>query len=284
MFMQATAGLMVSCLEVGMALPEHILTLNTEVAKRADRSDPAWRYYETMVMLTNFRAHVKCGDISDPSEILAQALEIDIAALAICANAPSLYKYETIYTSAEPGLIFAGRYHLYQNYMSASVWNGMRAIRMMLQEIVRDTLAKLYSSRPSSPADEHFTAQYQASTDTLYQLQSDIIASVPQHLGYAPTSPKSGKASGHNFPWSNFNSRAVTPVQSIKSTSVGPPMIRAFGGYTLPWAIYLAGSVDIATEPIQKWAIETLQRIGRSMGIQQAIVLADKLSTGNTGV
>ena len=283
LFMQATVGLMVSCLQVGMALPEHILALNAEVAKHADLSDPAWRYYETMALLTNFRAHVRRGIISDPQAILAKALEIDKAALSICANAPSVYEYKTIYTNAEPIIIFAGCYHVYQDYTSAMVWNGMRTIRMMLQETIRDALLKLHSSRPLFSIDERYAVQYQASTITLYRLQSDIIASVPQHLGYAPTKSTPGGLSGHSFPWTHFHSRKITSLHSSKSKPAGPPMIRAFGGYTLPWALYLAGTVDIATEPVQEWVIGTLQRIGRSMGIQQAIVLADTLKKERTG-
>lgn len=293
MFMQATASLMVSCLEVGMALPDHIMALNAEVAKRADLSDPAWRYYETMALLTNFRAHVRHGIISDPQKILVGALEIDSCAMSICTNAPSVYEYKVFYTDAEPGIVFAGRYHIYQDYMSATVWNGMRAVRMILQEIIRDAALKLHYLRPPYSIDEQrYKAQYQASTDILYQLQSDIIASVPQHLGYAATTTKNKKSSSggmvrghHRFPWSNFNNcTAATSPRSLKSQSAATPMIRAFGGYTLPWAIFQAGDVDIATEPIQKWVIGTLQTIGRSMGIQQAIVLADKLEKKNTGV
>lgn len=284
MFMQATIGLTVSCLEVGMALPDHIMALNAKVAKHADLSDPAWRYYETMVLLTNFRAHVKSGSISDPEKILATAREIDRAALSICANAPTVYQYQTIYTNAEPGIVFAGCYHVYQDYLSATVWNGMRTIRMMLQEIIRDALLKLHSSRPLSSVDDQYTTQYQAATNTLYQLQSDIIASVPQHLGYPRAKSKSGGIPGHSFPWSHFNKRTVTPFHSLKSNSTGPPMIRSFGGYGLPWAIYLAGVVDIATEPVQKWVIGTLHTIGQTMGIQQAIVLAEVLRKKNTGV
>lgn len=286
MFMQASTSLMVSCLNVGMALPEHILALNAELAKRADLSDPTWRYYETMVLLTNFRAHIRCGTISEPQEILSRALEIDRVALSICANAPSVYEYETIYTHAEPGVIFAGCYHVYQDYMSASNWNGMRTVRMLLQDIIRDALLKFHYSRLSFSIDGQYTAQYQASTNTLYQLQYDVIASVPQHLGYTPTKSTSGGVSDHTFPWSHFNSRLAPLVHTLssKSKSAGPPMIRSFGGYSLPWAIYLVGAVDFATEPVRKWAIGTLQTIGRSMGIQQAMVLADMLKKKNTGV
>ncbi len=275
---------MLSCLEVGMALPEYILALSGEIAKRADLRDPTWRYYETTLMLTNFRAHVIHGVISSPLEILATALEIDKAALEICADAPSTYEYDTVYTDADPDIIFDGCYHVYQDYLSATVWNGIRTIRIMLHEIIRDTLPKLHSTKPSFPTNEQYTTQYQTSTDILLQMQSEIIASVPQHLGYASTKTKSGLASDHFFPWSHFNSRIASQYRSLKSKSAGPPMIRLFGGYTLPWTVYLAGAVDVANEPVQKWAVGTLQRIGRTMGIQQALVLADRLDKRDTGV
>lgn len=284
LFVQASVGLMISCLGVGMALPEHILALSAQVAKYADTRDPTCRYYETMVLLTEFRAHMRCGTISDPQEILARALDIDRAALSICAHAPSGYEYQTIYTNDHPSIIFAGCYHVYKDYMAATIWNGMRVIRMMLQVTIRDALLKLHSSRPGFSIDEQYTAQYQTSTNTLYQLQFDIIASVPQHLGYAPTKSTSGGVSDHVFPWSHFNSRAVTPFHSLKSHPTDPPLIRAIGGYSLPWAIHLVGAVDIATEPVQQWATRTLETIGRSMGIQQAFVFADKLKEKRTGV
>ena len=280
--MQTTASLMVSCLEVGRPLPEHILVLNAKLAKRADLSDPAWRYYETLMTVTNFRADVRRGIISNPPEILATALEIDKAALSICANAPNLYDYETVYTDGEPGVVFAGCYHVYHDFMAATVWNGMRAIRMMLHEIIRDTLFNIHSSTPSFFDDEQCRSQYQASTNIMYQLQSDIIASVPQHLGYGSTKCTSAGTTDHIFPWSHFDKRAGNSVGAAKSDSAGPPMIRAFGGYTLPWTIYLAGTVDIATQPVRQWIIETLERMGQLMGVQQAIVLANRLRECNS--
>ena len=284
LFTQATASLMVSCLGVGIALPEHILELHAKVAEHADLSDPMWRYYDTMVTLTNFRAHVRCGIISNPREILARALEIDSAALSICADAPGDYEYETIYTDAEPETVLVGFYHVYQDYMAATIWNGMRTIRIMVQEEVRDALLKLHSSRPSSFTNEQYTTQSQTSTNILYQLQCEIIASVPQHLGYAASKSISSRVSAHTFPWSHFNTRPVNPFHSLNSNSAGPPMIRVFGGYSLPWALYVAGAVDIATEPVRKWVIGTLKGIGRSMGIQQAMVLADRLEEKNAGL
>ena len=277
LFSQATAGLMVSCMGIGMALPEHISALITQLAKHADVSDPTWLNYELMMLLTNLRAHVVSGVISDPQEILSRALELEQIALSVFANSPSIYEYETVYTDANPDIIFAGCYHVYQDYMAATVWNGIRTIRMMLQEMIRDAIEKLRSCTLSRSMDDQYTAQYHTSTRILYQLQSEIIASVPQHLGYVSKKSNSSAAPSHNFLWSHFKYRASNPFHSFNKTPNESPMIRAMGGYPLPWAIYLVGAVDIATRPVQDWVIRILHEIGRSMGVQQAVALADRL-------
>ena len=133
--------------------------------------------HDTMVLVTNFRAHMRRGIISNPQERVARALEIDRAALLIYADAPNIYEYQKVYISDKPDVVFAGCYHVYQHYMAATVWNGMRTIRMMLYETIRDNLSNLHSSTSSSLIDKQYTAQYQVSTTTLYQLKSDIIAS-----------------------------------------------------------------------------------------------------------
>ena len=277
LFSQATAGLMVSCMGIGMALPEHISELITLLAKHANVSDPTWLNYELMMSLTNFRAQVVSGVISDPQDILSRALELEQTALSVFDNSPSVYYYETVYTDADPGIIFACCYHVYQDYMAATVWNGVRTIRMMLQEIIRHAIEKLRSCTPSRSIDDQYTAQYQTSTRILYQLQSEVIASVPQHLGYVSKNSNSRAAPSHNFLWSHFNYRASNPFHSFDKTPDESPMIRAMGGYPLPWALYLVGAVDVATRPVQDWVIRTLHEIGRSMGVQQAVALADRL-------
>ena len=277
LFSQATAGLMVSCMGLEMALPDHISASIAQLAEHADVSDPTWLNYELGMSLTNFRAQVVSGVISDRQEILSRALELEQTALSVFANCPSIYEYETIFTDADPGIIFAGCYHVYQDYMAATVWNGVRSIRIMLQEMIRDAIEKLRSCTPSRSIDDQYTAQYQTSTRTLYQLQSEVIASVPQHLGYVSTKSLSGAAPSHSFLWSHFKHRTSNPFHSFDTTPNESPMIRLMGGYPLPWALYLVGAIDIATRPVTDWVIRTLHEIGRSMGLQQAVALADRL-------
>lgn len=50
-------------------------------------------------------------------------------------------------------------------------------------------------------------------------------------------------------------------------------MIRAFEGYSLSWAIYVAGAVDITNEPVRQRVIGTLKRNGRLMGYTKRLCL-----------
>jgi len=48
-------------------------------------------------------------------------------------------------------------------------------------------------------------------------------------------------------------------------------------GYFVLWPLYLVAVMDMTTQPIRKWAIARLRSIGESVGLRQAIVLADSL-------
>jgi hypothetical protein len=127
--------------------------------------------------------------------------------------------------------------------------------------------------------------QFQISTDVIYQLQADILATVPQHIGYVTksrpssslrSSPANAAFAVHNDPsissthWSHY---VDSPPSCSEDESAQLPVLRASGGYFLIWPLYLAGSMGLATEETRRWAIKALESVGRSMGIQQALTL-----------
>ncbi|MCJ1397563.1 hypothetical protein MMC11_000757 [Xylographa trunciseda] len=315
MFAQVTSSLVTTCLQHELEMPEHILELKNEATKYQGTNDPIWRFYEFMISFTTFKAHVTSRDIRDPSLILARALALDGMFLTLCTDIPPGWEYKIIYTSADPNVIYAGYYHVYQDFMIAQIWNGMRTFRIMLQEIIRDVLLGNFDPLPEYQAGQDCAAQYQNSTELSYQsevdisasasslhtryasknpatfstefqksieisyqLQSDILASVPQHIGYtskANTQPSSLQ----QFLWSNFGSKHPYPLSTPNSPSSSShlPLIRMSEGYALLWPLYTAGIMNIATEPVQRWVVEMLRIIGQSMGTQQAFVLSDML-------
>ncbi|MCJ1438959.1 hypothetical protein MMC27_008349 [Xylographa pallens] len=315
MFAQVTSTLVTTCLQHQLEVPDHILELRNEAVKYQTINDPIWRFIKFMILFTNFKAQVEHKEINDPLVILARALELDQMFLSLCSNIPPGWEYTTIYTDSDPDVIYAGYYHLYQDFMIAQLWNGMRTFRIMLQEIIRGVLVGKFGSLPEdqierdcaaqcqntmalsyqsqdnmSPSvsslhtsyarknSSSFSAQFQKSLSISYQLQSDILASIPQHIGYA-SKPNNQPSSLQRFLWSNFGSKHPYPLSAPNSPSSSShlPLIRMSEGFALLWPLYTAGIMNVATEPVQRWVVEMLRKIGRSMGTQQAFVLADML-------
>jgi hypothetical protein len=128
----------------------------------------------------------------------------------------------------------------------------------MLNEIIRNTLLKGFASKPPIFTGTEYTAQFQISTDILYELQADILHSVPQHLG--------------KFPKPSMRSDTSTLV----SRNIGGGDFtngRMSGGTFLIWPLWFAGVMDTATEEVRQFVIMTLKSVGDDMGIRLANVL-----------
>jgi hypothetical protein len=146
------------------------------------------------------------------------------------------------------------------------MWNSLRAVRIMLNEIIRGTLLKGFASKPPIFTGTEYTAQFQISTDILYDLQADILHSVPQHLG--------------KFSKPNVRSDTSTLV----SRNIGGGDFtngHMSGGTFLIWPLWFAGVMDIATEEVKEFVIMTLKSVGDYMGIRLANVLANSVKANS---
>lgn len=64
------------------------------------------------------------------------------------------------------------------------MWNGVRAIRIVLNQMIRSFLLRGFAARPPLFTEQTYTLMFQHATDNLIMLQNEVIASVPQYLGY----------------------------------------------------------------------------------------------------
>ena len=269
MLVQVTSSLLISCIARGLPLPDHIRELMEECRKLFDTPDPAFIIQDTMMEFANFRAGIMKGTISDPDVIVARSLELDGILLAYHINPPVGWEYESVYTEEKFDVVYKGRYDVYFDYWIAQVWNAMRTIRIMLHEQIRATLLRGFNSKPPRYTQSEHTAQFQISTDLVHELQAEIIASVPQHLGCISKSPSAN------------SDRFITNLMGYLDADSN--MIRMSGGYFLIWPLWFCGVMDTATEEVQQYVMKILRSIGRNMGIQQANVLADVVEA-KTGI
>ena len=277
---QITASLITVCLQQEIAVPGHILDLNREVFKYVNENDIIWANQRVILLFTNFYAKLKHGEIVDFHEILDKSTELEDMLIQPFADAPHDWTFTTVYTEDHPDLIYHGCYHIYHHALAAVSWNGMRAIRVMLNEIIRDTLLLGLSAKPPVFVEPKHTEQLQSSTDILHRTMFDIIASVPQYLGYA------GEDSARTtFNGSSYGSEFSQSLPEVypKGHKLHPyavkasvPLLRT-ALYNLPWTLYTVGTSSVVTDPTLRWVIRTLKLISSSLGIRQATILATKL-------
>ncbi|MCJ1473089.1 hypothetical protein MMC13_001739 [Lambiella insularis] len=124
LFVQVIVSLAATCLRHSLEVPEHILKLWLEGKKYVEDDDPAWLYYEYMILATNLLARVRRGAILDLSFIITRAQELDAEFASIFANVPPIWTYRVIATDADPDIVFTGYYHIYNDFMSAFTWNN----------------------------------------------------------------------------------------------------------------------------------------------------------------
>jgi hypothetical protein len=265
MLVQATSSLSSTCIQRGVALPEYIGELMAEIRKLFPNRDPAFVVQEIMIEYASFNASIRDGSCSDPKAIIDRALELDGVLFELFTNLPQGWEYTAVSTNVASDMVYNGRYHVYYDHWIAQNWNAMRVLRILLHERIRDTLLSGFSTKPPIFYKSEHTAQFQMSIDVCYELQADILATVPQHLGLFP---RPEVFSENDF--SMAKGLKPKPRDHMKDV-LSVPMS---SGHFLVWPLWFAGVMDNATEPIRQFVVKNLKFIGLDMGIKQALVLA----------
>ncbi|RDL41138.1 uncharacterized protein BP5553_01117 [Venustampulla echinocandica] len=258
MMVQVTAGLLVNCIHQSKRAPDHIREFMNEAFKLSSfDGGPGFKIQESMLKYADLRASIREGILQGPQDVLSKALELDGVLLSMATDPYPGWQYQLVLTDVDSDVIFNGRYHVYYDYWMALMWNALRIQRIMVNQTIREALLDGFSSKPPIFAEPEYSAQYQVSTDTLHELQADILATVPQHIGRG--SPPRGLS--------------LDRIMRDPSGTDLPP-VPMVGGSFLMWPLWFAGIMDIATDEVRCFVVKNLLSIGDVLGIQQAHVLA----------
>ncbi|KAI0431168.1 hypothetical protein F5Y09DRAFT_305765 [Xylaria sp. FL1042] len=280
----------------------------------------------TIIRLTNFCADIKNRCVVEPSEIIRTALIIDAELVSLLISVPPHWSYTTIQIPRIDGkritnAVWGSHYHIYGSITAASMWNNYRSARIIIQELIYDTLTDLDGfmkhNTISFPQQHSLIDQCR---QTMLQLGEDICASVPFHFGLGindnhmsqdSLSPLSGApntapdaATSSSF-LSTLSNPPVTSNTSDGGLSLGteawlisrlssselnsnlhlsdhlgPFEIVGAGGLTLMWPLLVAANSGVASKELRDWVITCLDKIGHSMGINQALAMAKLLREG----
>jgi hypothetical protein len=264
LLVHVTAHLMIACMNKGIALPKHMIDYMTAAIELVKTPDPAFIIQDTLMRFSILHAEMQQKILTDRETILSRALELDAKLLEIVANVQPGWEYKTVFTEEKSEHVFNGRYHVYKDYWMSQMWNTLRTGRILLNEVIRNTLLAGFSASPPVFRSAEHSAQFQISTDAIYEMQADILCTVPQHVGY--------------FPKGGTHFQTLAEVDQLQL-----PTIKMSGGSFLIWPLWLAGILDVATEEVRQFVKRNLDSVGTTMGIKQAYLLADILEA-KTGI
>ncbi|TVY81468.1 hypothetical protein LSUE1_G002769 [Lachnellula suecica] len=258
MLLQLSSQMMIVCMQSNSRLPAHIREYMKAafayVEETAGTPEATFVVQECMASLSDLRADIAEGIITDPQVIISKCVELDGTLLKIVTEVPPGWEYTTVYTDRDSDFIFNGRYHVYHDHWMAQIWNSLRTLRAMLNEKIRDLLLEGFSSKPTRFTEPEYAAQFQICTETLIQMHADILASTVQHLG-------TGMINNTN---ANPQDLALIPMS---------------GGAFLMWPLWFAGVMDVANPTSRGFVVKNLHAIADILGIQQARVLARSVET-----
>lgn len=235
MYMQTIGLLAMKCMGIGLALPSFVHEMNREMEKWEDGRDPGSRFFYVHVKVIDFRADILCHKITDLQEILDRALQVDKEAMAIFEAVNSEWDYVVeACDQGTPG-VFGTEYHVYPHLAAAQTWNWFRYIRIYIHDILRNTLIAGLSSTPPVFVGREYMDLLTDSTETLYKMQADIFASMPQYLHDTPKVPCTWRPESTPPPGRRTPPSSLNPLsKSARSSSSFPPSVGSSMG-ALKW-------------------------------------------------
>lgn len=301
LFAQAAIPLCVNCMQAGKLIPPIIPQLLEEAKAREGINFTSvvtapWRSLQMIIQFTDFIVRVRQRQITDLLHIMEAATTMDGEAHSILTNMPQ-YADRQVVTNITPldqyeDMLPLGYCHAYSSFMASEITNGLRAFRLQLNGLMRDCLLIGMTRRPPLFTDPSDYQLLQSTTENLRTISDEIIASVPQYLGYIPTTlfatspptttlnPPGSRAttpipSGPNFLWSPF----PPPPPHLPLGAL--PLVRSAAGCHMPWALMTVAVTDVATPETQAWVARRLQQVSEQCHVQQAAALARRVREGS---
>ncbi|KAI1763699.1 hypothetical protein GGR53DRAFT_358065 [Hypoxylon sp. FL1150] len=199
------------------------------------------------------------GNIDIMLDMIRKVQTVDQEVVGWMRNVPDEWKFITVawedhvpggdYARAE---VFPGRVDMYRDFYIASTWNTARTARLILASLVVRCAAWV-----CSPVDYRTTPEYATAARTCVDTITDVIASVPYHLG-----------------WHLDKQHALRKAQLEGTFACGDGShVKSLAGYFLTWPLICLNSQDYTTDAQRAWIHGRLAFIGNELGVKYAHIL-----------
>ena len=287
LFTQTTIMLVTSCIRRRIPIPAHIHVLMAEAEKHVpDPADMGWLSLRLALRFADLYAKLLPNNMprspEDAECVIREALALDLDALNLLESCPD--DCRPVKIRADGPTVFAGYVHAFRFLYAAQQYNSTLWRRIILQDVMLKALRS--HPNPDSLGLSDVALQYiHNASDTIYQIQLEILASVPQHfenscphLDFVSLSSTTvADVWPKDRTWTNFSYKDLNPWRLKGNQNPDLPAVRTNGGLTIQWPLYIAGAADAVGGKVRTWVINTLRLIGKDMRLHQATLLADSL-------
>ena len=258
-----------SCIATGSPVLSKAIAIRAFVGQHINIQDPHWQILDSMIHYANLRPATSNGTLSI-EEYLGEAILVDLKLKAVDLDMPSSWQYSTVILEHRSDRHFDHYFDSYPNRDVCQGRNGLRLIRILLNE----SLLEHYLASPTSDQQREAVG---LALDNIQALAYQICASVPQYVdcgGAARQGPPIiDESNPSNQTPGPFHD--LVPRGSVHTHTSN----HLLDCYTLIFPLYVAGRSNAHPE-MRPWVVKQLHYLGSHFYIRSAEVVAQILEQG----
>lgn len=323
MFLMLCETLAVDCMHEGVPMPGGLVELRDVLGAASTTLDKEWSAASPLYRLLQIRHDVKSGSAGGTQAVINSLLAVDEEYVGLVAGIPDSSEYTVVRLENPNPAAFKQLCHVYPSLETASKWNALRTLRLLVHETILAELRRSFRGRSSEAVPMEHKIQFARSRRLLGQLRDAVLASVPQHFGVV-SSRDVKRASAPDFfgsasaatdlPYRVLSAppSAVSPTTSPSSSistpppknnpepmSADPPTLLDFlatpdsdalfasltsAPHPLVWPLYLVGVSSSCTPALAEYVVGRLVALYVETGLGQAGKVAEVVAGRDSNV
>ncbi|KAG6016754.1 hypothetical protein E4U43_003188 [Claviceps pusilla] len=312
MFIMLCHTVLISCIRSGLPMPQPMVDLRKQLWHLTDTSGPVWRVVDTLYNALQVRHDINSGKVTGVDTIIKRLCGVEDQFSALISSLPPGWYYRQARLTRPHPAVLGDTCHIYRGLTQATTWNGIRTMRMLVQETIVEVLCGCVEDPTTLPL--HHQLQLVKATKLIQMLGEAFVSSVPQHFGVVSgkdlmrdgqgrhaVSPVPTAQLPHRFLSASDHQKALpqgggdgrvsmptsTPSSSRKPTLFDPTqssghdrgaerfLTLATASHTIIWPLYTLGMSSSTTPEMLTYVLDRLEAIYEETGFEQARVVSN---------
>lgn len=296
MFLMLCHSLLISCVQLDLPMPPALVALRRELGKMTSRDDGfTWQVVDQFCQGLQVRHDIKHGRLTNLEEIIQKLTQVETTFALLVKKLPSVWRYRRGYLVRPHHGVLGNYCHLYSGLGLATTWNGMRTIRILIQETI---IEQLLLASPYEALPPHYQLQLAKAIKLQQKLGEAVMASIPQHFGIVSfrdivenqdesmitameakrsphellTTPPMSPGTDSQPPSPVLGPTLLDPTQSQSGPDCDAArfMTLATSSTTIIWPLYTTGMSSSCTQEMRDYVVDRLYACHRETGREQA--------------